>query len=354
MWPRDGSLVAYGLNLAGYDTSEFFRFCAKVIEKGGFFLHKYMPAGSLGSSWHPWIEHGKTQLPIQEDETALVIWALWNHYQQFRNLELIRPLYMPLIRKAADFMMNYRDLNTGLPLQSYDLWEERRGVLTFTVSAVHAGLMAASHFANEFGDDGLANEYAEGAQKIREGMDQYLYLPEKGRFARMIRFQNGGSIEVDDTIDASLYGIFAFGAYSPDDPKVKSTMDQILSTLKVGGGIARYENDPYYSQNGQSNPWFVTTLWTAQYLIAKAKTREELDQTLEILGWVADHALPSGVLAEQVNPETHEPISVSPLTWSHGTFITVVQEYLNKLLTIELCTSCGLPKVSKKRQSSSS
>lgn len=351
MWPRDGSLVAYGLNLAGYDTSDFFRFCAKILEKEGFFLHKYMPSGALGSSWHPWIENGKLQLPIQEDETALVIWALWNHYEQFRDLELIRPLYLSLIRKAADFMMNYRDLKTGLPLQSYDLWEERRGVLTFTVSAVYGGLMGASHFAKAFGDDGLAKEYREGAEKIRAAMDQYLYLPDKGRFARMIRFNKDGSVEVDATIDASLYGIFAFGAYRADEEQVKSTMDQILGALKVGGGIIRYENDPYYKQNewGPSNPWFVTTLWIAQYQIAKAKTRAELDQALEILEWVADHALPSGVLAEQVNAETNEPISVSPLTWSHGTFITAVQEYITKLLTIEICPGCGLPKVSKRR-----
>ena len=43
---------------------------------------------------------------------------------------------------------------------------------------------------------------------------------------------------------------------------------------------------------------------------------------------VRDHALPSGVLAEQVNPYTNEPLSVSPLTWSHAAFVTAVLEYL--------------------------
>jgi hypothetical protein len=43
------------------------------------------------------------------------------------------------------------------------------------------------------------------------------------------------------------------------------------------------------------------------------------------------HALPSGVLAEQVHPYTGQPVSVSPLTWSHASFIKVVQEYLSKL-----------------------
>ena len=148
----------------------------------------------------------------------------------------------------------------------------------------------------------------------------------------MINFHKDGSIVVDKTIDASLYGIFAFGAYLVEDEKVINTIDQIREKLFVGGGIIRYENDTYYRNGSVSNPWFVTTLWMAQYEIARAQTKEDLEKALKILSWVADHALRSGVLAEQINPQTDEPISVAPLTWSHGTFIAAVQEYLNKLL----------------------
>ncbi|NOT46456.1 MAG: glycoside hydrolase family 15 protein, partial [Acidobacteria bacterium] len=63
---------------------------------------------------------------------------------------------------------------------------------------------------------------------------------------------------------------------------------------------------------------------------ALAKTEKELGRALEILEWVAASALPSGVLAEQMNPETGEPASVSPLTWSHSTFVATVMNYLHK------------------------
>jgi len=348
MWPRDGSLVAYAMDLAGYNSSSFFTFCAKILSDDGYFLHKYSPSGSLGSSWHPWLKDKKPQIPLQEDETSLVIWSLWKHYEQFKDLDFIRLLYYPLIKKCADFMMNYRHKKTGLPLPSYDLWEERQGILTFTASTVYAGLTAAANFAEAFGETGLAEEYRQGAEKMRKAMEKYLYLPNEKRFARMINIHKDGTVEVDATIDASLYAIFAFGVFSPDDEKVVSTMNQIFDKLGVEGGIIRYENDPYYrNDQSPSNPWFVTTLWKAQYLIARAKTKEELDQSLEILQWVADHALPSGVLAEQINPQTHEPISVSPLTWSHGTFIATVQEYLNKYIAIEKCAACGMPKFLK-------
>ncbi len=120
--------------------------------------------------------------------------------------------------------------------------------------------------------------------------------------------------------------------YSPNDEKVESTMNQICEKLKGDfGGFIRYENDSFYRQNEMSNPWFVTTLWVAQYYIARAKTKKELEPALDIFEWVADHALQSGVLAEQIDAKTQKPLSVSPLTWSHGTFIMAVQEYLRKV-----------------------
>jgi GH15 family glucan-1,4-alpha-glucosidase len=354
VWPRDGALAAYALDLAGYSelTDRFFNFCARIIEKEGYFMHKYTPSGLLASSWHPWLKDKKPQLPIQEDETALVIWALWNHFKTFKDIEFIKLLYKPLIKNAADFMMNYRDTRTRLPLPSYDLWEERQGVLTFTASAVYGGLTAAASFVQTFGEEELAQEYREGAADIRSAMDKYLYLEKEKRFARMINFKRDGEIKIDATIDASLYGVFAFGAYDPRDEKVKSTMEQVYEKLwcKTSmGGLARYENDSYYRRRADvpGNPWFVTTLWLAQYYIAIAKDKNGLDRALRIMEWVSGHAIFSGCLAEQVDPLSNEPLSVSPLTWSHATYIAVIQEYINKLLEIEKCPACGQSKYSK-------
>lgn len=358
IWPRDGALAAYGLDLAGYlgITRKFFNFCSRVIEDEGYFLHKYTPSGNLASSWHPWIKDNKPQLPIQEDETALVIWALWNHYQIYRDVEFIRPLYKSLIKRAADFMLLYRDNNTKLPLPSYDLWEEQYGISTFTVAAVYGGLRAAANFTNIFGEAELSRNYKKGASEIKEAMEKYLYSEKEKRFVRMINFAKDGSVKTDSSLDASLYGVFAFGAFEADDEKVASTMEQIhrdLWSKTKSGGIIRYENDSYYraNDNAPSNPWLVTTLWLAQYYIKRAKTRTELDKALPLLEWVVDRSLASGVLAEQVNPVTGEPLSVSPLTWSQATFIMAVQEYLNKLLEIEKCAACDQAKYSKRRKS---
>jgi hypothetical protein len=55
-----------------------------------------------------------------------------------------------------------------------------------------------------------------------------------------------------------------------------------------------------------------------------------------LLEWCAQRANPSGVMAEQFHPYTGEDMSVSPLTWSHATYVIVVQHYLRKFELLQL------------------
>ncbi|HDQ06216.1 MAG TPA: glycoside hydrolase family 15 protein [Candidatus Bathyarchaeota archaeon] len=350
VWPRDGAFVSLGLDAAGYFhvTQRFFNFCGRAISKEGCLYQKYHPDGSWGSTWHPWSNSSRQfQLPIQEDETALVLFSLWNHYYQARDIEFISPLYKQLICKAADFLVKYRDPQTRLPLASYDLWEENRGVSTFTCSAVFGGLKAASKLAGVFGDIQRAEKYDIAASEVKDAILKHLYDDEKGRFLKMLKPDGKNSFIRDTTVDSSVYGVFEFGVLPADDVRVEKTMRAVESALWVKtnvGGVARYQND-YYQQVSRDiekvpgNPWFICTLWLAEWYIA----RSELDKGLELLNWIADRASESGVLAEQIHPFTNEPLSVSPLTWSHSTFVLTVIEYLNKLNELKICEKCGLP-----------
>ena len=49
-----------------------------------------------------------------------------------------------------------------------------------------------------------------------------------------------------------------------------------------------------------------------------------------MLDWVVRSASPAGVVAEQLNPLTGEPLSVAPLTWSHATFVETVLDFVEK------------------------
>src|SRR5712691_5977875 len=189
MWPRDGAIVTVALIQAGYSeiTRRFFHFCSRLTTPEGFLLHKYNPDGSVGSSWHPWMSpDGKRQLPIQEDETALILWALWSHFEKYHDVEFIKPLYKPMVKTAADFLARYREPHTRLPAASYDLWEERRGVAAFTVGAVWAGLMAGARFTDAFGEPTLADKYRRAAGEIRDATERVMFDTKLGRFHRGI------------------------------------------------------------------------------------------------------------------------------------------------------------------------
>ena len=341
VWPRDGALVAHAMTHAGYPelVAPFFDFCARAITTGGFLLQKYNPDGSAGSCWHPWVQDGRRQLPIQEDETALVLWALWEHYQQARDTELVLRLVQQLITPAAEFLAGYMYPHLGLPRETYDLWEERRGVHTWTASAVYAGLEAAGHLVTLLGDESRAQRYWQAARRLRAGIVRHLYEPALGRFVRGLQVAGDGAVHRDPTMDASIAGIFRFGVLPADDPRVRATMEQLEQRLWVRtpvGGIARYHGDYYFRTTWDDldrvpgNPWFITTLWLADWYVEVASDRAQLARARELLQWVATRAMPSGVLPEQVNPYTGGPLSVAPLCWSHAAFCYSVRRYAGR------------------------
>ncbi len=343
LWTRDGAFVANALDVAGYPalSRNFFSFCAHIVHDDGYFLQKYNADGTVASGWHAsWDAWAQRKLiPIQEDETSLVLWAMWQHYEKYREIDFAHKLYLRLIVKCADFLVRFRDPETGLPKPSWNLWEDRRGIHTFTCATVVAGLRAAANFSRLFGEKERSVIYDTAAEEIREAMRKHLYSEELGRFLRSLETHDDVNFKADLSVDASMFAIFYFGVFDIDDPLVLSTMRAIENKLWIPtevGGVARFEYDAYMRTTNDvaGNPWFICTLWLASYRIEVAKSAEDLKGALELLEWTAKRALPSGVLAEQLNPMTGDPVSVSPLTWSHSTFVESVASYLKKLKLI--------------------
>ena len=324
VWPRDAAIAAYALTRTYHFSSarKFFRFALSTISEGGYFHHKYHPDGYVASTWLPRVVDGKPILPIQEDETALVIWSMWQYYLRSLDVEYFHVLYEKVIKKAADFMSSFVNEN-GLPKETYDLWEERYGVHTFTIATVYAALVAASNFARVFKDDELAERYLEAAHKMASAYDSAFYSPKKGYYARAII-----KGEPDFTVDSQSLALVLFGMKDPLDPRVKATVEAIMDRLwvKGQGGLARYEGDMYQrvkeDKSVPGNPWIITTLWASRYYIAAG----ECEKALSLIRWVLAHKQGSGVLPEQVNPYDGSPVSVSPLVWSHAEYVISVDE----------------------------
>jgi GH15 family glucan-1,4-alpha-glucosidase len=286
-------------------------------------------------------EEGNRHLPIQEDETALIPYCLWHHWLKYRDIETMGRWFRPLLRNTGNFMVNFREPTTKLPAPSFDLWEEKRAIYSYTTATVWAGLTAIAKMAGMFGETTVAEKARTAAAEIKEACETFLYDLDTGRFVKQIVVKSDGVIEKDFTIDASLYGLWYFGMFETSDPRIERTMKAIeeqLSCQTEVGGIARYKGDEYHWDSAlddrrdkiPGNPWVICTLWLAQYYIAKATTLDELEAALPFLNWVYQRALSSGVLAEQYHPLTGEPLGVSPLTWSHSMVVATVREYIEQ------------------------
>lgn len=344
VWPRDAAFVAIALDKAGYSsiTKKFYEFCQEVIHSDGYLHHRFQPDHSLGSTWQSsiiqkdWLKNKILQLPIQEDETATVIFGLWQHYKHSNDIEFIEMLYKNFIEKAVDFMMEFRDKYTGLPIQSYDLWEEVSGVSTYTCAAVCGALLAASRFATILGKYNHAHTYTQAVNELVKAMKSYLYDPELNSFVRGIRV-DGLSVKKMRAIDSSaLFGLWYYEVLDKNDPMFLGTQKAVQEHLHNDAGIGgyyRYQNDQYYKVPGsdRSNIWIVTTLWELQRKIKFCENIEELLKLAGEFNWVVDRLDQIPVMAEQYNPYTGEALSAAPLAWSHSCYVETVLAYLERV-----------------------
>jgi glucoamylase len=216
VWPRDGALTMLTLIKLGYthEPKRFFEFCADTMHPDGYMMHKYQPDRAIGSTWHPLLHEHHPELAIQEDETAIVIYALGIFLKTSGNIEFIKNLYQKFIKPCADFMAGYVDEETGLPHPSYDLWEEKFGTHTYTVAITISGLNMASYIAKQLGNSNDADNWRNASSRINNKLNM-LFNEEAGYY--------------------------------------------FLSKDKYLG-----------------NPWIVCTLWMAQYYIKNRQSEEAL------------------------------------------------------------------------------
>jgi GH15 family glucan-1,4-alpha-glucosidase len=328
-WPRDGAYVLWPLIRMGYvdEAYRFFEFCRRGLQPGGYLMHKYRADGALGSSWHPYIhEDGEVAPPIQEDETALVLFVFAQFYQLHKNPRLLNEFYHTMVVPMANFLASYIDKATGLPKPSYDLWEEMFLTSTYTTALTYAALHAASDLAEAAKDEDSAVKWRSAADDIFTAAHKHLYNPERKAFYKGLTVKKG-QIVYNDTIDASsIFGAFMFGLFPVGSPELEAAVETLVHTFKLDDGrkgLPRYENDQYYHVGGADtgNLWFVTTLWLAQYYIETGKD----DKAKELIAWVGEASMmTTGIMAEQISPLDGSFISVAPLTWSHAEYLATL------------------------------
>jgi oligosaccharide amylase len=307
-WWRDGGYIAMAMDGARLreDAGRFLAFAMHCQSPDGSFFHRHFPDGEIGSTWHP---------PpfLQIDQTATVIEAVATHLDRGADPDAILQLW-PMVKAAARFLADFRDPSTDLPAPSFDLWEERFGIHTYSSAAVAHALEEAARIGEVLGKD--HPRWREAGGEIRRAIVEHMWDAELGRFVRSVSPR-------DERLDASVLLALDLGLVEPADPRFRQTVEQVERRLwsRPLGGIARYEGDSYY---GLENPWIICTAWLgAAHLKMGQRARAR-----ELIDWIVAHAMPSGLLPEQVDARTAAPTSATPLAWSHAAYLDLVDRYL--------------------------
>jgi GH15 family glucan-1,4-alpha-glucosidase len=221
-------------------------------------------------------------------------------------------------------MAEFLDPQTHLPHATYDLWEEKFLTSTYTTAIVYKSLLSGVTFAEKFEYTDDALRWKTAAEKISKGLTAF-FNNDRGLLRKGFLLQPDDSLQFDDTLDiSSLYGAMIFD-FPIDYSQIESTVsaaENILLDKTPSGGSPRYEHDNYFAADPPflGNPWFVTTLWIAQYYIRSGN----LEKAEHYIDWTLRHSYPSGVLSEQINPTTGAIVSVAPLVWSHAEVINTI------------------------------
>lgn len=313
-WLRDGSFIAYAMNLVGqHDSAGRFlswvdrtirRYAWKVdrllvrieeekpIEESDYLHTRYTLEG----------EEVDAQWPnFQLDGYGAWLWALAQHVRMTRDWHLLEEL-----KSSIDVTLRY--LRALWMVPNYDCWEENRDkVHISTLAAIYGGLDAISHFHPQ-------KRFAE-IQGIRD------FVLQKGvKAGHLVKYVG------TDIVDSSLLFVSTpFRLLQPDDGIMQATVEHIEDDLHCNdGGIHRYVGDTYYG----GGEWTLLAAWLGWYYAEVG----EYERARKLLSWVEAQADDQGNLPEQVSDHLLTPKRYSewearwgpiakPLLWSHAMYL---------------------------------
>lgn len=326
-WPRDGALVLWPLIRMGYtnEPKRFFEFCRRGLHPAGYLMHKYRADGGLGASWHSYVHGHQTAPPIQQDETAIVLFVFAQFYETRHDSELLQEYYESMVKPMATFLAEHIDQATKLPKPSYDLWEEVFLTTTYTTAVTYAALQAAANMAEDAHDSGSAVKWRLAAEDMQQAAHKHLFNSERQSFYKGVIMREDG-MHHNDTIDASsIYGAFMFGLFAADSSELKAAIATFADRFYNDEGqlgYPRYEGDAYHraDADGAANWWPLVTMWFAQISLEQG---DEV-RTMEILDWVQGVSTSTGMISEQLDPRDGTRISPTPLTWSQAEYVSTL------------------------------
>lgn len=328
-WLRDGSFIAYAMDLAGKHESagSFYAWVNRILHNKIGHIEMLVGKHSRGE----WIGqeqflHTRYHLDGRDDEHSewghfqldgygAWLWGLTCHLKA-TGQSRIPEGFLASVNATVEY------LRTFWRLPNFDCWEEHSdGIHPSTLACIYGGLKRIAEMESR-------QDLEEVCREIREFLLEHAVHPEEGRFVKYLNPSEGGHRIGNAGVDASLMWLCEpFGLFEPDHPVMKRTLDKIEGDLKTrDGGLRRYIGDTYYG----GGEWLLLTAWYGWLKLAEGD-RAPAEQALR---WIASKADDKGRLPEQVpdaleNKNTYDEwvqrwgTPAMPLLWSHAMYLVL-------------------------------
>lgn len=227
---------------------------------------------------------------VQLDVLGEVLDAAW---QLDMNVQQWSPVTKGLLTRFANYAANHwRDLDAGM-------WEARDRDRHYTSSKVMCwvALDRAIKLAERIdADEERVARWRKHAAEIHEAVLAKAWCAEKQAYAGAF-----GS----DELDASVLLMPLVGFLDAHDERMRSTIYAIDDELGGGGVIRRWSEEP--------NGFLLTSYWMVQCLAKLGEVERARERFEQITAFSND----LGILAEEGDPRTGEPLGNLPQAFSH-------------------------------------
>ncbi|WP_044641447.1 glycoside hydrolase family 15 protein [Risungbinella massiliensis] len=316
-WFRDGTFIAYSMNLLGqhHSAKRFYQWCQMTIERHRTKAEKAIQLGKNGSLQlgenylHARYTVDGNEVPghwgnFQLDGFGAYLWGLAQYLDQTRDYTILEKRE-PTLQLIVDYLI------ACWRIPNYDCWEENGDQLhPATFGAIQGGLQQIKKYLPSY-QSKIERTCGEISSVIQE------HGVMEGRFRKSLD---------SSSIDASLLWISTpFQVVREQDPLMRETVKQIEERLVHLQGVYRYPEDTYYG----GGKWILLTAWLGWYY---SRTGEKERANL-LLQWIEEKYTEEG-LPEQVQHNLLAPTYYDswvqkhgspaiPLIWSHAMYLVL-------------------------------
>jgi GH15 family glucan-1,4-alpha-glucosidase len=186
------------------------------------------------------------------------------------------------------------------------IWEIRSALVHHTHSKVMAwvGLDRLIKLCLKYGwNEAPVKKFMSTADAIRNDIEQYGFNSSLASYTRELNGKN---------IDASLLTLPLVDYCDPASHRMMSTTELIQERLSKNNLIYRYK-DVDDGLAGAEGSFVVCNFWLVENLVKSGKIKE----ATTVFETVLQHASPTGLLSEEIDPESHELLGNYPQGFSH-------------------------------------